>query len=222
MFERVISLIGIDNYNKIKNTNILLVGIGGVGSTVLEGLVRSGIENITLVDYDTIDITNLNRQLITNNTNIGNLKTLEAKNRALSINSSINIKTFNLKLSKENLDIIKDNYDYIIDACDTIDTKIELYKYSKLNNIKIISSMGMANRLDPSKIEISTLNKTINDPLSRILRKRCKEENISLNIPVVYSKELPIKKDGLYSMIITPSTAGLYIVYYIINDIINS
>ena len=79
----------------------------------------------------------------------------------------------------------------------------------------------MGNRLDPSKICISTLNKTINDPLARIIRKRCKEENIDLDIPVVYSTELPLKKDGVYSMIITPSTAGLYIAYYIINDIIN-
>lgn len=221
MFERVISLIGESNYNKIKDKKILLVGVGGVGGTALEALIRSGIEDITIVDYDIIDKSNLNRQLITNETNIGNLKALEAKNRCLSINSNLNIKTFDIKLNKENISIIEDNYDYIIDSCDSIDAKIELYKYAKCNNIKIISSMGMGNRLDPSKICISTLNKTINDPLARIIRKRCKEENIDLDIPVVYSTELPIKKDGVYSMIITPSIAGLYIAYYIINDIIN-
>ena len=221
MFERVISLIGESNYNKIKDKKILIVGVGGVGGTALEALVRSGIENITIVDYDIIDKSNLNRQLITNETNIGNLKALEAKKRCLSINNNLNIKTFDIKLNKENIDIIKDNYDYIIDSCDSIDAKIELYKYAKNNNIKIISSMGMGNRLDPSKICISTLNKTINDPLARIIRKRCKDEGIDLDIPVVYSLELPIKKDGVYSMIITPSTAGLYIAYYIINHIIN-
>lgn len=221
MFDRVISLIGESNYNKIKDKKILIVGVGGVGGTALEALVRTGIENITIVDYDIIDETNLNRQIITNKNNIGILKTLEAKNRYLSINSNLNIKTFNIKLNKSNIDIIKDNYDYIIDSCDSIDAKIELYKYAELNNIKIISSMGMGNRIDPSKIKISTLDKTINDPLARLLRKRVKEENINIKIPVVYSIELPIKKDGVYSLILTPSTSGLYIAYYIINDIIN-
>ena len=119
MFERLISLIGTDNLEKIKSRKILLVGIGGVGGFTLEALVRTGFVNITIVDGDTIDESNLNRQIITNQENIGNLKVEEAINRYTSINSSINIKAIDVMLTKDNFyEYINENYDYIIDACD--------------------------------------------------------------------------------------------------------
>ena len=122
MFERTSLLIGEDKLNKIRNLNILVLGVGGVGGYSIETLVRSGVENITLVDYDTIDITNLNRQLISNNNNIGKYKVEEFKKRILSINNNVKVNTIKDKISKDNINILfEDNYDYIIDACDTIE-----------------------------------------------------------------------------------------------------
>ena len=125
MFDRLIPLIGEENLKKIKNTNILLIGIGGVGGFTLEALVRSGFQNITIIDGDTIDESNLNRQIITNNKNIGNLKGEEASKRYLSINCNLNLKILNIFLTKENFSkYINEKYDYIIDACDSLNIKV--------------------------------------------------------------------------------------------------
>lgn len=221
MYDRLISLIGINNYELIKNKNILLIGIGGVGSYALEALVRNGFINITIIDNDIIDITNLNRQLYTNQKNIGKIKVEEAKKRCLSINKNINITSLNLYLDNSNIDkILNNKYDYVIDACDSIDTKLLLMINKNTYNYKLISSMGTAKKMDPTKLSITTLDKTINDPLARILRKRIKETNIKDNIYVVSSTEIPIKIDKLGSNNIVPSYAGILCVYYIIDDII--
>lgn len=219
MFDRTINLIGEENYNIIKSTKILLVGIGGVGSFVFESLIRSGFQNITIIDYDIVDISNINRQLVANLETINNKKINVALEHAKKINENINLKALDIKLDKININSLDNDYDFIIDACDSLEAKVELIKYAIRNNIKIISSMGMGNRLDPTKIKISTLNKTINDPLARKMRQILKKENIKLNIPVVYSEEIPLKKDAIYSCIITPSVAGIYITSYIINKI---
>ena len=220
MYDRIINLIGIDNFNKIKNTKILLVGVGGVGSFVFEGLIRSGFQNITVIDKDTVEITNLNRQLVATLETIGMSKSSVAKNKANIINKEIKINAIYTNLTKDNINELDKDYDYIIDACDTVTTKLELIKFASINNIKIICSMGMGNRVDASKIKITTLNKTCNDPLAKKLRKLVKEANINIKIPVVYSEELPIKKGKVDSMITSPGIAGLLIVNYIINDLI--
>ena len=139
MFDRLIPLVGSTNLEKIKNTKILLVGIGGVGGFTLEALVRTGFLNITIIDGDIIEESNLNRQIITNQENIGNLKVKEAINRYTSINSEINIKTIDVMLTKDNFkEYINEYYDYIIDACDDLAIKVELVRYARKNNIKII------------------------------------------------------------------------------------
>ena len=131
MFERVISLVGESNYQKIKNATILVVGLGGVGGYTMESLIRTGIHNIILVDYDNIDITNLNRQIITNNTNIGKPKVKEAKERILSINPHCNVKTYQTFLEEKTINILTENkIDYIVDACDSVPAKKLLIKYS--------------------------------------------------------------------------------------------
>ena len=220
MFERTINLIGTDNFNKISNLNILLVGLGGVGSFVFESLIRAGVNNLTIVDYDVVTLSNINRQLVANINTLGRKKIDVAIEHAKEINNKINIKALDIKITSENINILKSDYDFIVDACDSIDAKISLIKFAKEHNIKIISSMGMGNRLKPQNIKISSLNKTINDPLAKKLRNILRKENINLNIPVVFSEELPIKKDAINSLVTVPSIAGIYITSYIINSVI--
>lgn len=220
MEERIISLIGKENLDKLKNLKILIVGIGGVGSYVLEGLIRSCIINITIIDYDKIDISNLNRQIYTNISNINKNKVEEAKKRALLINEKANIIAVDKYLNEENINIL-DNYefDYIIDACDSINTKISLIKYAKNKNVKIITCLGTGNKLNPEKLHITKLNKTYNDPLAKKLRYELKKENINLNIDVLWSEELPIiKTNTISSMIFVPASAGLLISSYIVRS----
>lgn len=220
MFERTINLIGTDNFNKISNLNILLVGLGGVGSFVFESLIRTGVNNLTIVDYDVVTLSNINRQLVANINTIGRKKIDVAIEHAKEINNKININALDIKITSENINNLKSDYDFIVDACDSIDAKISLIKFAKEHNIKIISSMGMGNRLKPQNIKISSLNKTINDPLAKKLRNILRKENINLNIPVVFSEELPIKKDAINSLVTVPSIAGIYITSYIINSVI--
>lgn len=221
MFSRLISLIGENNFDKIKNTKVLLIGIGGVGSYALEALIRNGFHNITIVDYDKIDISNLNRQLITNQNNIGCSKVIEGILRAKSINPDILIDGMETRLTIDNIDLLLNKeYDYIIDACDDINIKFTLIEKSLKHNYKLISSMGTAKKLDPTKLSITTLDKTNNDPLARILRKKVKDAKINKKIHVVSSTEVPLDIDVLGSCNLVPSVAGLLCVSYIIKDLI--
>ena len=224
MFERVVSLIGNENFNKLNNIKVLIVGIGGVGGYALETLVRSGVNNIDIVDFDKIDITNLNRQIITNNKNIDKYKVDEAKLRAESINPNINLQTFKLFLDESNInDILNNNYDYVIDACDFVPTKIELIKQSIDSDFKLITCMGTAKKIDPAKLEITTLDKTDYDKLAKVMRKKLRELNINLKkVVVVSSKEKNIETNNLGSLMMTPATAGILCAKYVIENTINS
>jgi tRNA A37 threonylcarbamoyladenosine dehydratase len=208
--------------NKIKNKCVLIIGIGGVGGYALEAICRSGINNIIIADNDTIDITNLNRQIITNKNNIGNKKVDEAKKRVLSINNDCNIITYDLLLDENNIyDIIDNNkIDYIIDACDTMGVKKELIRISKKRNIKLITSMGTANKIHPELLEIVDIRKTEYDPVAKILRKMVKDERIKGKVMCVSSKEQGIKNKKLGSNSFTPGVAGLLLASYVINDMV--
>ena len=221
MFERLIPLIGTTNLEKIKNTKILLVGIGGVGGFTLEALVRTGFLNITIIDGDIIEESNLNRQIITNQENIGNLKVEEAINRYTSINK-VNIKAIDVMLTKDNFkEYINEYYDYIIDACDDLAIKVELVRYARKNNIKIISALGTGKKLNSAYLEITTLAKTENDPLARKFRSMIRQANLDLNIPVVFSKEASINTNNVIgSAIFVPAVAGLYLANYVFLDIL--
>lgn len=221
MFDRLIKLIGEDNFNKIQNTKVLLIGVGGVGSATLETLVRNGFTNIHIIDFDTVDLTNLNRQLITNSTNLGSKKIDEAIKRAKLINPNSNIKGFDIKLDDNNITNYIDNYDYIIDACDTISVKYKLIELSMTNNFKLIESMGTAKKLDPTKLSITTLDKTEYDPIAKILRKMCRDNRINTKkVRVVSSIERPLDIKDKATSSIVPNTAGIYLATYVINDII--
>lgn len=218
--DRLEILVGKDILKKIENLNVLIVGIGGVGGYTLESLVRSGIKNITIVDFDKIDDSNLNRQIITTTENIGNLKVVEAVKRYKLINPKLNIKPLNIFLNNETLNKINiKEYDYIIDACDSLQTKELLINEALKNKIKIISSMGMAKKLDATKISITTLDKTSYDPVAKILRNRIDKKH-QRKIKVISSTEMPKKVDRLGSTSYVPAVAGLLITNYIINDII--
>lgn len=223
MFERTISLLGESNFNKIKEKTVLIVGLGGVGGYATESLVRSGIHNLILIDHDTIDITNLNRQIISTSKNIGNNKVDEFKKRILDINPDCNVTIHKLFLDRTNYNIL-DNYqiDYIIDCCDSVDTKKLLIDYSLDKNIKLISSMGTANKVDPTKLEIIDIRKTSYDPLAKILRKYVNDLKINQKIMVVSSTEQPVKREKLSTLVFVPAIAGLLCSNHIIQDIIKS
>lgn len=223
MFERTISLIGEDNFNKIQSKTVLVVGLGGVGGYATESLVRSGIKNLILIDHDKIDITNLNRQIISTSNNIGNNKVDEFKKRMLEINPECNVITHQTFLDRTNCSIL-DEYkiDYIIDCCDSVDTKKLLIDYSLNKDIKLISSMGTANKLDPTKLEIIDIRKTSYDPLAKILRKYVNDLKINKKIMVVSSTESPLQRETLSTLIFVPATAGLLCSNYIIKDIIEN
>jgi len=222
MFERVISFMGEENLAKIKKTTVLIVGLGGVGGYVCEALARSGIGTLILIDYDKIDESNLNRQIITNIYNIDKDKVDVAKERILSINPNCNVIIQKVFLDIESINILN-NYqiDYIVDACDTVKTKKLLIDYAIDNNIKLISSMGTANKIDPTKLVITDIRKTSYDPLAKILRKYVMDKKTNKKVMVVSSTESPIRKDVLSSLIFVPATAGLLCANYVIRDIID-
>lgn len=221
-FDRLKKIISENDFLKIANAKVVIVGVGGVGGAVLEGLVRSGIKNIKIIDNDNVDITNLNRQIITNMDNIGFKKVDVAEKRAKSINPECNITALATFLTKNNLEILND-YDYIIDACDTITTKKDIIKYAFNNNRKLITCLGTGNRFDPTKLKITTLDKTMNDPVAKVMRKIVKNEHINLKKCVVLtSDELPRKVSDRVpgSTPFVPNAAGFIIASHVISDLI--
>lgn len=223
-FSRVEALIGLDNLNKIKSAKVLVIGIGGVGGTAITSLVRSGIQNIIIVDNDSVDITNINRQVVAFNKTIGEDKTKVMKEYINSINKNINVKVINEFIDEDNIDnLFKLDFDYVIDACDTIKTKKLIIKKCIQNNKIFISCMGTAKKINPEKLSITTLDKTEYDPLAKILRKWAKDEHINKKIPVVSSTEKIInnKDNILASLNFVPNTAGILCAKYIIDKIIN-
>ena len=217
-------LIGKDNIQKLANSKIIVYGIGGVGSFVVEGLVRAGIENIILVDNDVIASSNLNRQIHATISNIGKLKVECMKERILSINPKVRVEIYipqDIENGEETL--IDNTIDYIVDAVDTITTKLKLIQRAKEKQVPIISCMGTGNKLDPTKFEITDIYKTSVCPLAKVMRKELKKREIR-DLKVLYSKEEPIKHDiesrTPASISFVPSVAGMMIAGEVIKDII--
>ncbi len=221
-------LIGKNSLNKLQISTVAVFGCGGVGSYVTEGLVRSGIGNLIVIDNDIVDITNINRQLIADTTTVGKPKVEIIKERALKINPNINITSYQKFADSSNFnDIIPKNCDYIVDAIDTVKSKIDLVLYANSNSIPIISSMGTGNKLDPTMFEIADISKTSVCPLAKVMRKELKKHKIS-NLKVLYSKEQPNRfnndenlKRTPASISFVPSVAGLIIAGEVIKDLTN-
>lgn len=216
-------LIGKDAIEKLRNSKVAIYGIGGVGSFVVEGLTRAGIGNLILVDNDVIEISNLNRQIHATHKNIGKRKIDEMKKRILDINPDANVKVFmaqEIEIGEENL--LDKSVTYVVDSVDTVDTKLKLIKKANELQIPILSCMGTGNRLDPTKFEITDINKTSICPLARVIRKELRKTNIK-KLKVLYSKEKPIENKSkiLASISFVPSVAGLIIAGEVIKDIIN-
>lgn len=232
MFQRTELLIGKENLNKLQHSHVIVFGVGGVGGFAIEALVRSGIGEISIVDFDTVDLTNLNRQIIATQNSIGKLKTSVMKDRLLSINPNVIVHEFPEKFSMENSDLFfKDKkYDYIVDAIDLVTSKLALAEIAKNLSIPIISSMGTGNKIEPTMLEVADINKTSVCPLARVMRKELKNRGIK-KLKVVYSKELPKKpfnesgsrekKVNVGSIAFVPSTAGLIIASEIVKDLCN-
>lgn len=228
-FTRTEKLIGKENVERIHTKKVAIFGLGGVGSFVMEGLARAGIENFILVDKDEIDITNLNRQIIATHKTIGKPKVEVAKNRILEINPNARVEIFQEFFMPETHGILDDTIDYIVDCVDTVTAKIELVVRANEMNIPIMSSMGTGNKLDPTKFEITDIYKTSVCPLAKVMRKELKNRGIK-KLKVIYSKEKPIainnsnetnsKKITPGSVSFVPSVAGLIIAGEVIKDII--
>lgn len=221
---RTEALIGKENITKLQNSNVIVFGLGGVGSYVVEGLVRAGIQNICIVDKDIVDITNINRQLIADSETIGKNKVDVQEERILKINKYAKVIKIKEFVNKDNIEEIMKSYshiDYVIDAIDTVSSKLEIIKYCYQNNINIISSMGTGNKLDASKFEITDIFKTSVCPLAKVMRKELKKLDIN-SLTVLYSKEEPIKTnlDTPASISFVPSVAGLLIAGKVVKDLI--
>lgn len=234
-FSRTELLIGKDGIKKLENSKVCIFGIGGVGSYVVEGLVRAGIGNFILVDNDKISLTNLNRQIIATTKTLGNSKVQTAKNRILEINPDAKVEVYEEFFMPESKDFFDDTVDYVIDCVDTVTAKIEIIMRAQKLNIPIISSMGTGNKLDPTKFVVTDIYKTEICPLAKVMRKELRNRGVK-KLKVIYSKENPIeledslenigdsnsetKKQVPGSISFVPSVAGLIIAGEVVRDIL--
>ena len=221
IFNRSIGLLGVNNFELIQDKVIAVFGLGGVGGTALEALVRTGFQHFLLIDFDKVDPSNLNRQILYVYEDIGKAKVDIAKKRMLSINPDIDIKVYNLKAQQFDFN---QKIDFIVDAIDDVDGKLFLMKKAQENNISSIVSLGMANRFNPEQVKVSKLNQTRNDPLAKKIRYLAKKVGLDLSkINVVISEEVPQKnQEKLYSTMMVPSAAGLTIAKFILHSIIDN
>lgn len=224
-FIRTEMLIGQNGLDKLSQAHIAVFGIGGVGSYTTEALVRAGIGKIDLIDNDIVSITNLNRQIIALHSTIGKPKVEVAKNRILDINPHCLVQTYQTFFSPKTSNFFDfSKYNYVIDTIDSVTGKIELITKAQATNTPIISCMGTGNKLHPELFEITDIYKTSVCPLAKVMRNELKKRGVK-NLKVLYSKELPIKKDGQRipaSVPFVPSVAGLMIAGEVINNILNN
>ena len=221
-FSRSTRILGEQKMEKLNKSSVIVFGIGGVGGAVLEALVRVGVGTVAVVDKDTVDITNINRQIVATNDNIGEKKVDVAEKRALSINPDVNLKKYDLFYlpeTAEKIDLLE--YDFIVDAIDNVTAKLELIERANRLNVPIISSMGTGNKIHPELFEITDINKTSVCPLARVMRRELKNRGIK-KLTVVYSKEEPIKTENAVpgSVSFTPPVAGYLMASHVINKLI--
>lgn len=219
MYSRTEALIGSEKLEKLQNSRVLIAGLGGVGGYILESLVRAGVGTIGLCDFDMVDVSNLNRQILATRETVDMHKTEAAALRAKSINPEIKICQYNFQLTPENLDALQlSSWDFIADAIDDVPAKIALMEAAP---DKIISCMGTGNKLNPFGFTIDRIEKTEGDPLARSIRRLLREKGIK-NIPVLYSKEAPVSENTrpIPTISYMPAIAGLEIGAYIIKRLI--
>ena len=228
-FSRTAMVIGEKALEKLASCRVAIFGIGGVGGYALEALVRSGVGEFDLIDNDTVNVTNINRQIIALHNTVGQYKVDVAKERILSINPEAKVNVHKLFYLPENageIDFTK--YSYVVDCVDTVTAKLEIVERAKSANIPVISCMGTGNKLDPTLFEVSDIYKTSVCPLAKVMRRELKKRNIN-SLNVVYSKEKPakplpqedlIKRPIPGSVPFVPSVAGLIIAGEVIKNLI--
>ncbi len=193
IFSRAELLLGEEALEKLRSARVALFGIGGVGSFVAEALARGGVGHITLVDGDTVSITNINRQLIALHSTVGKEKTAVMAERIADISPETEVETYAVVYGTENRDLLDfSTYDYVIDAIDTVTSKLILIEEAKKAGVPVISCMGTGNKFHPERFEVTDISKTSVCPLAKVMRKELKVRGIK-NVKVVYSKEEPRK-----------------------------
>ena len=239
-FSRNELAIGTEGLNKLKNTTVAILGVGGVGSFAAEACARSGVGRIILVDKDNVDITNINRQLVAYLSTVGKSKSAVMKERIADINPECEVIDMHMFYTEETYESFFDlKPDYVIDASDTVIYKIHIMKECLKRNIPIISSMGAANKMDPTRFKIADISKTHTDPLAKVIRTKLRKEGIKKGITVVFSDESPVvirpdvaeyvgkpeaeirkAKMPPSSNAFVPSTVGLFTASWVINKIL--
>lgn len=224
MYARTARLLGDEGMERLKNARVLVFGLGGVGSYIVEALARSGIGALTLVDADVVDVTNINRQLVADISTVGADKVEVAKNRVLAVNPAcrVTVKKM-LYLPEKSGEFDFSSYDYIADAIDNVSAKISLAVEADRAGTPLIAAMGTGNKLHPEMLEIADISKTSVCPLARVMRTELRKRGIN-HLKVIYSKEEPIKgADGeriIGSVAFVPSVAGLMMAGEIVRNIV--
>lgn len=222
-FSRTARIIGEENLKKLNNSSVIVFGLGGVGGAACEALARAGIGTIGIVDKDTVDITNINRQLIATDETVGMKKTDATEARLRLINPQLKITKYDVFYLPETADEIDLNkFDFVVDCIDNVSAKLELAVRCQSLGVPLISSMGTGNKLHPEMLEIADISKTSVCPLARVMRRELKNRGVK-KLPVVYSKEEPVKTDSSVpgSMSFTPPVAGYLICSYVVRKILN-
>lgn len=244
-FSRTELVIGTENLNKLKNSRVAIFGIGGVGTFAAEGLARSGVESFVLVDDDDICLTNINRQIHALRSTVGKSKVELMKERIMDINPKAKVDVHKMLYNSETSDILlSQDYDYVVDAIDMVSAKLDLVEKCYKRGIKIISSMGAGNKIDPTRFEVTDLFKTTICPLAKVMRKELRKRGVE-QLKVVYSKEEPIEPKSIKSdcksdcicsnkdrtctirhqipgsMSFVPSVAGMIMASVVVRDLID-
>ncbi len=222
-FQRLKILLGEKNFSKLAASTVAVFGIGGVGSFAVEALARSGVGHLILIDKDNIDATNINRQIHALTSTISRSKVEVMRERIKEINPAAAVDTVQkFFLPNERVeDFFLCRYDYVVDAIDTLTAKIFLVEECNRRGIKIISSMGAGNKLNPTRFKVSDIFQTSVDPVAKIMRKQLRERGIK-NLKVVWSDEVPRPvKDFIGSNAFVPSTAGLIMAGEVVNDLLS-
>lgn len=228
-------VIGTDGLNKLRNSKVIVFGIGGVGGFTVEALARAGVGELILVDNDTVSLTNLNRQIIATYDTIDQPKVEVMKKRIQSINKDCKVITHQVFVSNDNIEeLVSKDVDYVVDAIDTVSAKLGLAEYCYKNNIRIMSSMGTGNKLDPTQFKVTDVFKTQVCPLAKVMRYELRKRGVN-KLKVVYSEEMPIKPKSEYStevkgtarrpvpgsMAFVPPVAGMIIAGEVVRDILD-
>ena len=235
-FQRFEFLVGEEKLNLLSQKHVVVFGVGGVGSFTIEALARSGVGRLTIVDYDTVDLTNINRQIHASDKTVGMIKVEAMAERLMAINPELKLDAVNQMITPENADAFFDSrkIDYIVDAIDMVTSKIELVLQAQKREIPMIASMGTGNKLDPTRLKVTDIYKTDVCPLARVMRRELKARGVK-KLQVVFSNESPIAPDhskmgdvpekgrklppGSSSFV--PSSAGLILASVVINDFLN-